>query len=85
MEQLPFVSSTAKDGLDRIHRWVSGSRRDPSTWLITKGHILKPPYEVSGDISGSVIRAAHYGLLLPGLHILDYCVMNNSYRACASL
>lgn len=34
--------------LERIRRWVLGSRRSPDTWFVTKAHILKPPFSVEG-------------------------------------
>jgi len=39
--------------LEHVRRWVLGSRRSPDTWLVTKGHILKPPFDVQGKFENS--------------------------------
>lgn len=38
-----------KTALERIKTWVLRSRRSSDTWLVTKGHILKPPFSIKGD------------------------------------
>ncbi|MFC1981093.1 hypothetical protein ACFLVN_02485 [Chloroflexota bacterium] len=38
-----------------MQRWVLESRRSPDTWLVTKNHILKPPFKVEGKINGKIL------------------------------
>jgi hypothetical protein len=34
---------------NRLRRWVLESRRSPDTWLVTKDHILKPPFSIKAN------------------------------------
>jgi len=48
--------------LERLRRWVLESRRSPDTWLVTKGHILKPPFTIQGNTKYDFVQAKVSGV-----------------------
>jgi len=41
--------------LQKVRTWVMLSRRSPETQLVTKGHVLKPPFSVACQITGKTM------------------------------
>lgn len=42
--------------IQKVKEWVSGSRRHPDTWLVTKGHLITPRYTVNGEVGDKYLK-----------------------------
>lgn len=41
---------------ERLRKWVLNSRRDSRTWIVTLGHVLKPPFNVQRKLVDDLLQ-----------------------------